>query len=85
MNIKELAKYTVRPELYTPGTAIMWTDKYISAQLLKIHLDKETDLASRKNSSIKKTVNWIAGRDCMQLCWHKRDTLLQVSISLKTQ
>ena len=60
MNVREIAKYSVKPELYTPGTATMWTDKYISAQLLKIHLDKETDLASRKKNSIEKTVTWIA-------------------------
>ncbi|WP_281612720.1 class I SAM-dependent methyltransferase [Flammeovirga sp. SubArs3] len=37
----------------------MWTDPYISKQLLQIHLNPDIDLASRKQSSIEKTVNWI--------------------------
>lgn len=39
----------------------MWTDPYISKQLLQIHLNPDIDLASRKKPSIEKTVKWILG------------------------
>ena len=59
MKISQLLKYNKKPDLYTPGTAVMWTDEHISKQLLEVHLNTEIDLASRKKSSIEKTVNWI--------------------------
>lgn len=59
MNIERIIKYAGKPELYTPGTAIMWTDKHISKQLLEVHLNEEIDLASRKKSTINTTVKWI--------------------------
>ena len=37
----------------------MWTDEYISKQILDIHLNPEIDLGSRKKSTIQKTANWI--------------------------
>jgi len=37
----------------------MWTNPYISKQLLDIHLNINIDLASRKYESIKKTADWI--------------------------
>lgn len=59
MDFKKLLKSSVKPVLYEPGDAIMWTDPYISQQLLKIHLDPEIDAASRKPLSIKKTLEFI--------------------------
>ncbi len=59
MNIKEILKYTVKPDLYEKGSAVMWTDEYISEQLLQVHLNPELDLASRKDAAITKTVEWI--------------------------
>lgn len=47
------------PKIYEKGTAQMWTDKHISKQLLDIHLNSDIDLASRKMSSINKTIQWI--------------------------
>lgn len=38
----------------------MWTDEYISKQLLEIHLDPAIDLASRKKQSIDKTIEFIS-------------------------
>ena len=49
--MKELLKYAMRPDLYEKGSAVMWTDPYISKQLLQIHLNPDMDLASRKYSS----------------------------------
>ncbi len=51
-----------RPEVYAKGTAVMWTDEYISAQLLETHLNSEVDLASRKESTIDSTVDWILSK-----------------------
>ena len=60
--MKEILKYTGKPELYQKGSAIMWTDPYISKQLLNIHLNPEIDLASRKYTSIKSTAKWILSK-----------------------
>ena len=50
---------SARPAIYEKGTAFMWTDKHISKQLLNTHLNPDIDLASRKQTSIEKTVDWI--------------------------
>tara|TARA_Y100000782_G_C10188516_1_gene268538 strand:- start:10748 stop:11593 length:846 start_codon:yes stop_codon:yes gene_type:complete len=59
MPVKTIIQATQQPTLYSPGNAFMWTDAHISTQLLNIHLNKEVDLASRKFSTIEKTVKWI--------------------------
>jgi ubiquinone/menaquinone biosynthesis C-methylase UbiE len=59
MIIETVIHGSQKPELYEKGSAIMWTDSYISEQLLIIHLDPNTDLASRKKTTINKTVDWI--------------------------
>jgi len=59
MKLFDLINISGKPKLYEKGTAVMWTDKYISNQLLDIHINSEIDLASRKKSTIEKTVNWI--------------------------
>ncbi|MBO0329825.1 class I SAM-dependent methyltransferase [[Muricauda] lutisoli] len=47
------------PSLYEKGNAFMWDDPHISKQLLNVHLNKDIDLASRKQSSINSTIDWI--------------------------
>lgn len=59
MNINTLLKVAQKPEVYTPGTALMWVDEYISTQLLQVHLNQEIELASRKDSTILSTIDWI--------------------------
>jgi SAM-dependent methyltransferase len=59
MKIKELIKTAQKPALYTPGTAEMWVDEYISTQLLETHLNPDIELASRKDATISLTVEWI--------------------------
>jgi SAM-dependent methyltransferase len=59
MKITDLINYSQKPKLYEPGNAIMWTDPYISKQLLAVHLSDQTDLASRKTETINTTVEWI--------------------------
>ncbi len=62
MNIQELIATAQKPEIYTNGTATMWVDEYISTQLLETHLSQETDLASRKETTISSTVEWILNK-----------------------
>lgn len=59
MKILDILSKSINPKLYEKGTSFMWTDKYISKQLLNIHLNPDIDLASRKITSIKATANWI--------------------------
>ncbi len=40
----------------------MWVDDYISSQLLQVHLNQDIGLASRKESTITKTINWILNK-----------------------
>jgi len=57
--IKKLTELTVKPGLYAEGNAVMWTDEYISQQLLQVHLSEHTDMASRKPETINKTIDWV--------------------------
>jgi len=59
MSIKQIISKTQKPALYEKGSAVMWTDPYISKQLLDVHLSDQTDLASRKPETIQKTVDWV--------------------------
>jgi len=62
MNIKKLIEITWKPEIYTPGTALMWVDEYISTKLLETHLSQDTELASRKEATISSTIEWILNK-----------------------
>ncbi len=59
MHIHDMLKLNEKPLLYEKGNSFMWTNLHISKQLLGIHLDNDTDLASRKQSVIELTVEWI--------------------------
>jgi 2-polyprenyl-3-methyl-5-hydroxy-6-metoxy-1,4-benzoquinol methylase len=62
MRIKEVIETTRLPDLYEKGTASMWEDEHISEQLLKMHLNPDIDAASRKRTTIMRTVQWIEAR-----------------------
>lgn len=62
MNITDIISKSGQPPLYEKGNAFMWTDQYISKQILNIHLNPEIDLGSRKKSTIIKTADWILGK-----------------------
>lgn len=62
MNIKNIIHTAQKPEIYTPGTALMWVDEYISTQLLEVHLNQDVELASRKETTIATTVDWILNK-----------------------
>lgn len=62
LDIQKLIKLSEKPNLYEKGTAVMWTDPYISKKLLEIHLNPEVDLASRKAKAINSTIQWVLDR-----------------------
>lgn len=59
MKINDYIRSASRPPVYTPGTASMWDDEYISKQLLAVHLNPDLDLASRKPATITSTIEWL--------------------------
>lgn len=69
--LKDLSE---RPAPFSAYTArALWTDEYVSAQMLKAHLDPSGELASRRPHDIDRLVNWIethvglAGKDVTDL------------------
>ncbi len=62
MEITKLIETANKPEIYTKGTAVMWVDEYISTQLLETHLNPDIELASRKETTICKTIEWILNK-----------------------
>ena len=61
MDIDKLHQAARKPPLYEKGNAEMWTDPYVSKKLLEIHLDPETDSASRTSVNIERTLELITG------------------------
>ena len=46
-------------ELYETGNANIWSNSYVREQLLKAHLNPDSDAASRKPKTITATVDWV--------------------------
>lgn len=59
MNIKKIMSLVNDVKPYEKGTANMWTDEYISKQLLELHINPDINIASRKEENIDKIINWI--------------------------
>ncbi len=59
MELHKIIESTKRPAVYSKGTAQMWVDEYISDRLLEVHLNPDIELASRKETTITETVDWI--------------------------
>lgn len=57
--IESIIKLAKKPNLYEPGTHMMWTEPYIQPFLLEAHLSNHTDAASRKQPKIEKIVEFI--------------------------
>jgi SAM-dependent methyltransferase len=56
----DLDEFNRKPEPFSRHTTdLLWTDPWIAQQMLKMHLDDSTDLASRKSQTIDGTVAWI--------------------------
>ena len=73
MDVNRLINVTKRPEVYEKGDSVMWTDEYVSKQLLNIHLNPDIDAASRKPESIERTLKFIDG-----LCSRERADILDL-------
>jgi SAM-dependent methyltransferase len=59
MDFSNLIHLLVKPQPFSPGDSLFWNDPYISSQMLKAHLDPDTDAASRKPETILQTINWL--------------------------
>jgi SAM-dependent methyltransferase len=59
MNFELIKKLANKPNLYDKGISVMWTDPYISKQLLDLHLSPDNDAASRSKEKIENISNWI--------------------------
>jgi 2-polyprenyl-3-methyl-5-hydroxy-6-metoxy-1,4-benzoquinol methylase len=62
MNIELIKKLSSKPQLYEKGSSVMWTDPYISKQLLELHINPDNDVASRSRVKIESIINWILER-----------------------
>ena len=57
---EQLDRINRRPELYSCRTIEeLWTDPYISEQMLRYHLDPLVDAASRSPEFVDRSVSWI--------------------------
>ena len=55
----DLDEFNRKPEPFSRYTSdLLWTDPWIAQQMLKVHLDESTDLASRKSQTIDGIVEW---------------------------
>lgn len=59
----QLADFTAKPEPFSRYTTDrLWTDPHVARQMLRHHLDPESDLASRRASAIDGLVGWLDHR-----------------------
>ena len=66
MHIDTVIRFQEKPEPFTPGEPLFWDDPHISTQMLKAHLDPDSDLASRRPETIQKTVDWLIATLALQ-------------------
>lgn len=57
--ISQLISLQNKPELFTPGEPLFWDDPHISSQMLKAHLNPQSDAASRRPEVIDRAVQWL--------------------------
>ena len=63
---EELKKINKRPKPFAFYTASdLWTDEYISKQMLSYHLNEDVDLSSRNAKFINRSVEWIDSYFCV--------------------
>ncbi|EPY6470605.1 class I SAM-dependent methyltransferase [Clostridium sporogenes] len=58
-DINNLFEVSKRPNLFERGTGNIWTEEYISKQMLSAHLNPNFDGASRNSTTIDKTINFL--------------------------
>lgn len=55
-----------RPAPFVEESAVeLWTDEHISKQMLRLHLQEDIDLASRRTEFINRSVDWIVQHFCV--------------------
>lgn len=60
---QELAEFFERPTPFSRYTTRrLWTDQHVARQMLALHLDPESDLASRRPEAIEAFVSWLDRR-----------------------
>ncbi len=59
LDIARLSQLQDKPPLFAPGEPQFWTDPHIARQMLLVHLDPDTDLASRRPETIDRSTAWI--------------------------
>ncbi len=62
LDIEHLLALQQKPSAFEPGEPLFWDDPHISSQMLKAHLDPNSDLASRRSETIDRMVGWIVDR-----------------------
>lgn len=62
LDFAQIAALTQPPALYASGEPHFWTDPHIAKEMLKVHLDPETEAASRPPETIDASVEWIIER-----------------------
>jgi SAM-dependent methyltransferase len=59
LDVERLRQLQQRPPPFTPGEPLFWDDPHISEQMLKSHLDPNTEAASRRPETIDHMVAWL--------------------------
>ena len=62
LNLPFLALVQNKPEPFAAGEPLFWDDPHISQQMLKAHLDPQTDAASYQPEKIEQTVQWLVAQ-----------------------
>ena len=57
--LEKVMKLSQRPTLFEKGTGNIWTEEYLSEQMLKCHLDSGSDASSRRKEMIDEAVYFI--------------------------
>lgn len=78
LDLSRLKSLQRKPAPFTPGEPLFWDDLHIPGQMLAVHLDPNTDLASRKPETIDKSVAWMM----TELGLQARDHLLDLGCGL---
>ncbi len=58
----DLCKLNLRPPLHAEDDISFWDDEYISRRILEVHLDPDTDSATRRPQDVEASANWIASK-----------------------
>lgn len=57
--LSQLIELQQKPAPFAPGELLFWNDPHISKQMLDVHLNPDTDAASRKPETIDRSVKWM--------------------------